>query len=446
MKRRDFIKAGAGAFAIAAAGKALGADAPSSRVRLALVGCREKGRGATVVQQAMRVPGVEIAYVCDVDSRAMDYAADLVEKKGGGKPKKEKDLRKILEDPLIDGIISETPDHWHAWSAVMAMRAGKAVYVEKPCAFCPQECHAIIDAWKKTGRVFQMGSQRRASVPFQLASAAIRSGELIGKPTWGKTWYMTRRDSIGNGKAVAVPEWLDWDLWQGPAPRESYRDNIVHYNWHWFSGWGTGECGNNAVHFVDIARWCLGVEWPSRVTSTGGKYWLPKDDDWVWPDTQNVTWEFPDRKLITWEGLSCTNIKPYMGVSTGAMVYGTDGAAFFGPSANVIVYDKKGAVIRKWNPSGKTVITNTDDRSGGGWNDTTVEHLANFVDCIRAKTPEKAFANAEIGAKSTFLALSANVAQRCGGTIDVDPRTGNLVSKEGAALWSREYAKGWELA
>jgi hypothetical protein len=173
---------------------------------------------------------------------------------------------------------------------------------------------------------------------------------------------------------------------------------------------------------------------------------LPKDDDWVWPDTQNVTWEFPDSKLITWEGLSCTNIKPYLGVSTGAMIYGSDGSAFFGPSANVIVYDKKGSVVRKWDATGKTVITNTDDRSGGGWADSTLEHMTNFVDCIRARTPSKAFAHADIGAKSTFLALAANVAQRCGGTIDVNPMTGSLKTPRAAMLWGREYAKGWELA
>ena len=445
MNRRDFIKTGSGAFAIAAAGCAIGDAAPSNRVRLALIGCRKGGRGAAVVQNAMNVPGVEIAYVCDVDARAMDYAAEAVEKKSGFKPKKEKDLRRILEDKSIDGIISETPDHWHAWSAVMAMRAGKAVYVEKPCAFCPQECHTILDTWRKTGMVFQMGSQRRSSVPFRTTTAEVRSGALIGEPIWGKTWYMTHRKPIGNGKKVAVPEWLDWDLWQGPAPRKTYQDNVVHYNWHWFLDWGTGECGNNAVHFVDVARWCLGVEWPSRVSSAGGKLWIPKGDDWVWPDIQNASWEFSDRKFITWEGTCCVNEKPFMNVSTGAMIYGTKGAAFFGPGGGIEVFDEKGKTIRKLDNAGKTVLTNTDDRSGGGWSDTTGEHLANFVDCIRAKTPEKAHANADIGVKSTFLALTANVAQTIGRPIDIDPATGKLLTKEGAEVWSREYEKGWEL-
>ena len=124
MKRREFLSMGAGVFAIAAAGKAWGAEAPSNRVRLALVGCREKGRGAAVLERALQVPGVEISIVCDVDARARDFAAERVFKATGVQPRKEKDLRKVLEDATLDGIISETPDHGHAMSAVLAMRAG----------------------------------------------------------------------------------------------------------------------------------------------------------------------------------------------------------------------------------------------------------------------------------------------------------------------------------
>ncbi len=444
--RRGFIKTGAGAFAIAAAGRAWGADAPSNRIRLAIVGCRKGGRGAAVVQRAMEVPGVEIAYVCDVDLRAMDYAAELVERKSGYRPRKEKDLRKVLADKELDGIISETPDHFHAWSAVMAMRAGKHVYVEKPCAFCPREGEIILDTWRKTGMVFQMGSQRRAATSYREAAAAIRDAGAIGETKWGKCWYMTKRKGIGRGSKIAVPEWLDWDLWQGPAPRVAYQDNVVHYDWHWFRNWGTGECGNNAVHFVDVARWCLGVEWPEHVVSSGGKFWIPQDDDWAWPDSQNVTWKFPGAKFITWEGLSCTNMKPFMGVSTGTLVYGTKGSAFFAPGGAVEFYDLKGTVTRRWTAAGKAAaLTNTDDRSGGSWHDTTKDHLANFVDCIRAKTPEKAYSNADVGVKSTFLALSANVSQLSGQPLDIDPKTGRLLTKAGADLWARDYAKGWEL-
>jgi len=342
MKRRDFIKAGTGAFFIAAAGKAIGEGAPSNRVRVAVIGCHEKGRGAAILKVLAKVPGIEVATVCDVDSRARDFAADFVQKSSGNTPKKEKDLRKVLQDKQLDAVISETPDHWHALSAVLAMRAGKHVYVEKPCAFCPREGEIILETWKKTGMVFQMGAQRRSSAAFLAAVKAIRDEHAIGSPKWGKTWYMTRRAPIGKGADIPVPDWLDWELWQGPAPRENLRDNLLHYNWHWFRNWGTGEAGNNSVHFVDIARWCLGVDYPERAVSSGGKYWIPADTDWEWPDTQNISWEFPGGKLITWEGLSCANIKPYQNVSTGAMIYGDQGCAFFSPGGQVEIYDLKG--------------------------------------------------------------------------------------------------------
>ena len=448
MNRRDFLKSGTGVFAIAAAGRAIGANAPSNRIRLAIVGCHEKGRGAQVMQRALEVPGVEIAYVCDVDSRARDFAADKIRQLAGYTPKKEKDLRKVLEDPLLDGIISETPDHWHALSAVLAMRAGKHVYVEKPCAFCPREGEIILDTWKKTGMVFQMGSQRRSCIAFRKAIEDIRSQDLIGTPRWGKCWYMTRRNPIGRGKPVQVPEWLDWDIWQGPAPRRAYQDNIVHYNWHWFREWGTGECGNNSVHFVDIARWCLGADYPERVVSGGGRF-FHSGDDWAWPDSQHVAYEFPNGQYLTWEGTSCVNAKPYMGISTGAMVYGLKGAAFFEPGGTVDLFDAKGNKIRTWSRDGRSDApkqANTDDRSGGGWKDTTKDHLQNFVDCIRAKTPQAAVANADIGVKSTYLALVGNISQLTGEALKIDPANGRPVgSKAAEALWSREYAKGWEL-
>ena len=279
MDRRDFIKAGAGAFFIASADRVLGAGAPSNRVRLAIVGCHEKGRGQSVLKAAMQHKGVDIAYVCDVDSRARDWAAALVEEKTGLRPRKEPDFRKILEDPLVDGIISETPDHFHAYSAIQAMKAGKAVYVEKPCGYCPRECELIIETQKRTGRVFQMGNQRRASPSYQEAIAILQSPDSpIGRLRWGKCWYMANRKSIGRGKACAVPDWLDWDLWQGPAPRTEFHDNYVHYNWHWFRRWGTAETGNNAPHFADVARGALGGEYPELVTCSGGQL-FDRDDE-----------------------------------------------------------------------------------------------------------------------------------------------------------------------
>ena len=448
MERRSFIKGGVSLFSLAAVPRVFGAAA-SDRIRFALVGCHDKGRGFQVMQEALKTKGVEIAVVCDVDARAMDACATWLVKNGYPAPKKEKDFRKVIEMKDLDGVISETPDHFHAYSAVQAMRAGKHVYVEKPCAFCPAELDVINRVWKETGRVFQQGSQRRSAPAFLDAIAEIKAKRLIGEPHWGKTWYNTCRAPIGRGKPCAVPEWLDWDLWQATAPRTAFRDNVVHYNWHWFRNWGTGECGNNQVHFADVARWMLGVDYPETVSSHGGRFWMPKDQDWEWPDTQMITYNFPGDKFITWEGTCCANANPYMGLGTAAMVYGDAGSVLFAPGGSVTLYDQKGKVVKEWDVEGvpkEKQITDTNNRSGAGWLDSTAAHFANFVDAIRANDPKLARAHAEVATKSTFLALAGNVSQLSGETLKVSPSTGALLSGGAAAkLWSREYAEGWEV-
>ena len=445
MDRRDFIRTGAGAFFVAAAGSAFGAGAPSNRVRLAIVGCHAKGRGFSVMKTALKVPGVEIACVCDVDRRAREFAADYVLRATGRKPVMEKDLRKVLEFGDLDGIISETPDHFHAYSAVMAMKAGKAVYVEKPCCFCPEEGQILMRVARETGAVLQVGSQRRASVTYRAAFDYLRETNAIGDMRWAKAWYLSDRASIGKGRKAAVPEWLDWDLWQGPAPREDFRDNIVHYNWHWFRKWGTSEMGNNAPHFADVSRWALGLdEFPESVQCAGGLQ-FPKGGDFEWPDIFNASFKYANGKMITFDMGCHNNVKPFMDVGTGALVYGERGALFLGPSDNAIVFDEKGAAIREWKAGGVVVggdtpVSTTDPTAG-----LDVRHMTKFVDCIRAHDA-KTNADAEQGVKSSVLPLLANIALDCGETIHLDPKTGLLRSKAGEIGWAREYEKGWELA
>jgi len=442
MSRRGFLKTGTQAFFVAAAGKAMGAGAASNRVRLAIVGCHEKGRGFAVMKSAMKVPGVEIACVCDVDRRAREFAAAYVLKETGVKPKMEKDLRIVLEDREIDGIISETPDHFHAYSAVMAMRAGKAVYVEKPCCFCPAEGQVLMRVAKETGMVLQVGSQRRASLSYRAAFDWIKETGAIGEMKYAKAWYFSDRASIGTGKKCAVPEWLDWDLWQACAPREDFRDNIVHYNWHWFRKWGTSEMGNNAPHFVDAARWALGIDaFPETVQCAGGQYY-PKGGDFEWPDVFNASYKYADGKFITFEMTCHGRSKALMDAQTGALVYGQKGSLFLGPSDNAAVLNEKGEIVKEWTAGGmeKTgTISLTNPTQG-----LDVAHLAKFVECLRAKD-QRTNADAEQGVKSSVLPLLANIATDCGETLHLDPVTG--LPKDGREIkgWSREYQKGWEL-
>lgn len=443
LNRRGFVQSSAAAGLTVAGGRQalFGQGAPSNALRVAVMGCHEKGRGFALMKTISAVPGVEVATVCDVDSRARDAAAAEILKRTQREPKKEADLRKVLEDKSIDGVICAAPDHWHAPAALMTMKAGKAIYVEKPVSHNPREGELLVEAAKKTGMVFQMGSQRRSSLVYQSAIKEIRDG-IIGEPRFARTWYATQREPIGKGQKTPPPDWLSWDLWQGPAPRRDYQDNVVHYNWHWFFHWGTGECGNNATHYVDVARWALGVTFPSRVTSGGGRL-FHEGDDWQWFDTQQATFEFPGNKFMTWEGMSSTKGQPYADKGTGAMVYGLKGSVLFTPDNVCTLFDKAGKKVKEWNakdagadPTNRTNPTGLLDAA----------HLTNWAACARnkdANTPS----TAEIAHTSTLLTHLANIAQHTGETVRVDPATGGLAKgSPGADLWAREYEKGWEMS
>ena len=441
--RRVFLSASGGALLCAAARRTFGSIAPSNKVRLAIVGCHADGRGICVMRAALAVPDVEIAWVCDVDSRARDFAAAEVARIAGNVPRKEKDLRRVLEDPALDGVILETPDHWHAYGAVMAMEAGKNVYVEKPCCFCPREGELLVEAWRRTGKVLQVGSQRRSSKNFRDAIAWLReNGDVIGDLKWAKCWYSTNRASIGRGKPASVPDWLDWNLWQGPAPRTEFRDNFVHYNWHWFRRWGTAETGNNAPHFADVARWALGVRFPERVTAAGGLI-FPKGDDYSWPDTYSLSFEYPGGKLVTFELVSHTSARNFMDVSSGALVYGERGSVFFSPWDDVRILDEKGKVLKRWEWE-RNIGVNVDSRTDPTQN-LDVLHMSDFISCIRSGS-QKTHMPADEGYMSSYMPIVGNIALETRESLKVDPNTGHPIGSAAAARqWCREYEKGWDL-
>ena len=195
------------------------------------------------------------------------------------KPEAYGDFRESLESDEIDALVIAAPDHWHAPASLLAIQAGKHVYVEKPLSHNPQEGE-ILTKLPQYGKIIQMGSQRRSWPNVIEGIQKLKSG-AIGRIYFGKAWYANNRGSIGSGQVIPVPDWLDWDLWQGPAPRSSYKDNIVHYNWHWLWHWGTGEALNNGTHSIDLLRWGMGVDFPVKVSSNGGRYRY--QDDWETP-------------------------------------------------------------------------------------------------------------------------------------------------------------------
>ncbi len=382
-----------------------------------------------------RLKECEVMYVCDVDSRAADKCVDAIEKIQQKKPKAEPDFRKALEDKNLDVLIVTAPDHWHAPAAILACAAGKHVYLEKPCSHNPNEGEILVKAASKHKRVLQMGNQRR-SWPNVVAGIAELHAGVIGRPYYAKTWYTNNRASIGIGKEVEVPSWLNYDLWQGPAPRMAYKDNLIHYNWHWFWNWGTGEALNNGTHMVDLARWGLGVEYPTRVNSSGGRYRY--QDDWQTPDTQVINLEFSNNTMISWEGRSC-NGKSTEGSTVGIIFYGETGSLLIESGNSYKIFDLKSKLIKEVKNNFVVDARNLADPA----QELDALHIQNFFDAI--KKGSKLNSDIVGGHQSTLLVQLGNIAQRTGRTLNTDPTNGHILNdKEAMKLWSREYEKGWE--
>jgi predicted dehydrogenase len=410
--------------------RALGA---AGKISVAVIGTN--GRGMAHIGCLTSLQGVEITHICDVDDRAIAKGVKAAAKKQTTEPKGVKDFRKILEDKTIDAITIATPDHWHAPMAILGLQAGKHVYVEKPCSHNPNEGEMLVAAAAKTKLLCQMGSQRRSFPNTQAAVKAIRGG-MIGNAYMGRCWYVNDRKSIGQGKAAAVPDWLDYELWQGPVPRHPYMSNLIHYNWHWFWRYGTGEALNNGTHEVDVCRWALGLDFPSRVSSNGGRYAF--QDDWETPDTQIISWDFAEGKSMTWEG-HCCNKQLIEGLDRGVMIYGTGGAALLeGDNCKIVDSNRKPLLQLK---SGVTADPTDTVSSTGAGMDTL--HFKNFVDAIRLGTPLNAPVSE--GHKSVAMLQLGNIAWRSGRQLDLDPGNGHIKNDaEAMKLWQREYAPGWE--
>jgi predicted dehydrogenase len=446
LNRRNFIKragtAGVGLGVISylspfARGQSpsIGAAGANDKLRVAVIGTN--GRGIAHVECLTDgLPNVEVAYICDVDDRAIAKGIKATLKRQKAEPKGMKDFRKVLEDKSVDAITIATPDHWHTPMAILGLAAGKHVYVEKPCSQNPREGELLIQAVAKYQRVCQMGNQRR-SFPTMHEAMELLHGGIIGKLVFAKAWYTNKRGSIGHGKPAPVPEWLDYELWQGPAPRRPFVDNLVHYNWHWRWHWGTGEALNNGTHEVDVCRWALGVDWPTRVSSNGGRYFF--QDDWETPDTQVIAWDYADGRTITWEGRSCNDF-PVEKLDRGALVFGTKGSALL-EGANYTIYDGNKKVIKSAKGDMEAADpTNTVSASGIKLDQL---HVKNFLDCVRTgSTPNSPITE---GHKSVAMLHIGNIAWRMGRQLNCDTSNGHIQNDEAAAaLWQREYEPGWE--
>ncbi|GAB3912411.1 Gfo/Idh/MocA family oxidoreductase [Larkinella knui] len=444
-KRREFIKKiAAGSASLAVGGTAFGFSAKSYNrimganelIRVATIGVNSRGNsmGGTIAGQK----NAEVATVCDVDERAIPKAIATIKKvKSTASPKSEKDCRKVMEDKSIDAIYIATPDHWHAPLTIMGCQANKHVYVEKPLSHNPHEGELAIAAARKYNKVVQMGAQRRSAPVLTEGIHQLHNG-IIGRVYLAKAWYTNKRKATVL-KPGTVPSWLDYELWQGPAPRMPYKEGLIHYDWHWFWHWGTGEALNNGTHEVDVARWGLNVDFPTRVTSVGGRYEFK--DDWETPDTQVITMDYPGRVSLMWESRS-SNGRKIEGLDRGIIFYGENGSLDTGGDSYK-VYDLDGKLVKDI----KSVSDGEGDVQGRNTASPSLGmdnlHVADFLDAI--KNNRRPNCDVELGYKSVVAMQLGNIAWRVGRDLKIDPKNGHIIGdKDAQKLWSRDYEKGWE--
>jgi predicted dehydrogenase len=402
----------------------------NDRLNFAVIGLNGRGYAHLSALQANKSTA-RISHVCDVDVNTMKKFADKTTQAMGEAPTMEQDFRKILEVKEVDAITIATPDHWHTPLAIRGLQAGKHVYVEKPCSHNPAEGVMLSHAVERYKKVVQMGTQQRSSPHTIEIVDKIHNG-AIGRAYYEKAWYSNVRKTIGTGKEAPVPSQIDWDLWQGPAPRRPYKDNVQPYNWHWFRIYGTGEALNNGTHEVDVCRWALGADYPMRVTSSGGRYQF--QDDWQFYDTLVTSFEYED-KLLAWESKSCNGMK-YYGRDRGSTIVGTTGTVLVDRDGYEI-YDLDGKMTSEYKTGGKT---SSSDLVGS--DSMTDAHFANFIAGIR--TGAKLNAPISVGNVAVTMMQLSNIAWESKRELRLDTTNGHILADPAAMkMWARDYQPGW---
>ncbi|WP_165072431.1 Gfo/Idh/MocA family protein [Paludisphaera rhizosphaerae] len=423
--RREFLTQGGAVAGLAAVAALPGQASAADSITLGAIGCGRQG--TSLIKKFAALENVTVGYVCDPDEARAAAAAQAVAKATGKTPKVVTDLRRVLNDRSIDAVTVAAPDHWHAPATILAVDAGKHVYVEKPCSHNLREGRLMVEAARRTGRTVQLGTQSRSN-PMVLRAIRLLHEGAIGEVLVAKAFDVQRRDSIGRASPSEPPPGFDYDLWVGPAPFVPFQANRHHYTWHWWHDFGTGDMGNDGVHELDIARWGLGVnEHPARIAAIGSKCFF--DDDQQFPDTQNVVFEYPGaspsgrpRQLI----YEMRIWSPYQpdGEENGDIFYGTEGWMIL----------CKGGVVKLFDRQGKP-------RPVEGELPKVPDHQLDFVSAIReGRAPA---ADIETGHRSTSLCHLGNIAARVGRTIQFDPATERIKGDDEAdRLLGRSYRQG----
>jgi predicted dehydrogenase len=341
--RREVLGAAATAFTTALfTGNVKGAN---DRIAVGFIGLGAMGSGN--LGYAMKVPEAQPAAICDVYEPHLERARDAASK-AGFQPKMVRDFREVLADKSIDAVCISTPDHWHAYMAIEACKAGKDVYVEKPACTYIEEGPLMVQAARKYNRVVQAGTMQRSGAYFQKAAELVKAG-AAGEITFCHAFQsgMTRRDGFGNPPDSQPPADLDWDMWLGPAPKVPFNANrwgvkaATFPTFRYFWDYAGGAMTDWGVHLIDPLHQCFGEVMPSAVVALGDKFYVR--DNVETPDTMHATFHYP-KFLTAYESRTCNNL-PLFGRDQGA------GSSIHGTEATIMV-TRSGCWLIPNRPSG----------------------------------------------------------------------------------------------
>ncbi len=410
--RRSFVKGVAMGASLAAA-----QTSAADTINLGVVGFR--GRGRTHYRTFANIPGVRVAYLCDVDERLFPRAIKEIEEIGGYTPKTETDIRKLLEHDDLDAISVAAPDHWHALMTIWGCQAGKDVYCEKPCSYTLWEGRKMVEAARKYGCIVQVGLNRRSDPRTRAGIDFIRKGSF-GKPYRAKAIVYRGRVDIGKVQESSIPQGVNWDLYLGPARYRAFTMNRFHYGWHFFQDTSTYEMGNNGVHFLDLIRWGLKKQvHPVKIHCVGGQY--IEDSDSEVPNVQVGTFEYEDGTLVEID--TTTLYSPdFGGARTGAFFYtdqgyvdsATDWKATRGKFTPRDEPDRASGVSMRANNLSFPKIEYLAGPAIPDLAEDEVGHFQNFIDCVRSRKREDLRVEIEDGHLSTSLCHLANIAYKTG--------------------------------
>jgi predicted dehydrogenase len=385
-------------------GSALGAN---DRVRIGIIGLG--GKGSAHLKDFGKIENLDIIAVSDADKGHMEGAGDKVAK--------HQDFRHLLEMKDVDAVVIAAPDHWHCLAAILAMQAGKHVYVEKPVSHYIWEGRKMVEAARKYNKIVQAGTQQRSCPAVQECARDVQAGKY-GKVQWVHCAVLSSREPIGKVAApIAVPDGVDYNMWAGPAPMSPIKREKFHYDWHWQWNWGTGEMGNWGVHYLDDVRHILGWnDVPETVLAAGNRWW---DDDGETPNMHMCLMEHKGVKLV----IDVRNMPdPGKGGKEGAIYLGGRGGNYIKCENGFIrisrgggkAFDNDGNMVHQYKGNG-----------GAG-------HDLNFIDAIRKGSNATLAAEVEVGHLSTTVCHLANVGWRLGKAMPVEQLRENVKSHEDA--------------